>query len=806
MTIGLAMITKNSSEDIVKTLSPIKDQFDRIAIVDTGSTDDTVPKLKELGVEVHTVGDMFKFAPTPEELKKMQKIDPEISVDFKVFDFAAARNYSFSLLDTDYIMWLDSDDDVDLSNLKQVLSLMENEEIDRAFCAYQYDQDENGNINQFHHKERIFRNNQKFEWRGTVHEATVPKDGVTFLDMKDDTIVVTHRATNDDHRNSSMTRNYLIHLHEWVRDGAETDPRTLMYLGAGFMYRKNWKLAVQCLLEHIEKGGWDEDKYRSWTKVSDCYRLLEDRERARFALQQAMKERPDFPEAYYKLAEIEAELEDYKKALDYLDIAFRIPQPETLSVTDPAMKYRAMALAAFCYAQTGQVAEAHEVFQVAKKHVPDHDLVKSLAEPVEEAFYRGEYLKHFGWLLNYSKEKDPKKVDKLFDAVVSDLSLDSRLASMKHEYLPPKKWAEDEVAFLCGGLEPWSPESVKTGIGGSEEAIIYLTRELAKLGWKPTVFNTIEEPTEFEGVMYRPVHELNLNDTFNIFVAWRQPALFRLSGLKAKLKLVDMHDTPVGHQEIYPEDLAHIDRVMLKSKFQQELSAHNLPDEKVAIISNGINPDDFKGSAERNPKKVIYASSPDRGLTQVLLDMWPEVLKEVPDAELYWYYGFDSFDKMHSGNPDKMKEKWTTIKKMAEVGCVNGGRIGHKELAREFMSSNVWFYPTGFAEINCITALKAQAGGATPITTGCCALKETVMDEEKDWGENTAYYSEECRTEMIRRLVKALKEPETEEVRQARADKVTKEYSWSEIARRWAQTLTGTDSATSSAPSSPAKG
>jgi hypothetical protein len=38
-------------------------------------------------------------------------------------------------------------------------------------------------------------------------------------------------------------------------------------------------------------------------------------------------------------------------------------------------------------------------------------------------------------------------------------------------------------------VEDWSPLSVNKGIGGSEEAIIYLSQELVNLGYQVTVFN-----------------------------------------------------------------------------------------------------------------------------------------------------------------------------------------------------------------------------------------------------------------------------------------------------------------------------
>jgi len=102
----------------------------------------------------------------------------------------------------------------------------------------------------------------------------------------------------------------------------------------------------------------------------------------------------------------------------------------------------------------------------------------------------------------------------------------------------------------------------------------------------------------------------------------------------------------------------------------------------------------------RNPKKLIYSSSPDRGLIY-LLKMWPEIIKAVPDALLDVYYGFDVFDAIHKGNPGRMKWKSMIIDMMKQPGITYHGRVGHKELEQAMMGAGILSYPTDFTEISC---------------------------------------------------------------------------------------------------------
>jgi glycosyltransferase involved in cell wall biosynthesis len=181
--------------------------------------------------------------------------------------------------------------------------------------------------------------------------------------------------------------------------------------------------------------------------------------------------------------------------------------------------------------------------------------------------------------------------------------------------------------------------------------------------------------------------------------------------------------------------------------------------------------------------KAIYASSYDRGL-QTLLELWPAVHEQVPDATLDIYYGWNVFDDVFSQNPEKMRWKWGIIRMLNDLkdkGVTEHGRITHEELAEKFKQSKVWAYPTEFNEINCITALKAQEAGCIPVTTGCYALAETVINnrytvECKDISTNT-----QKRQEFIDNMVKALKS--NDEVR-----KVPKVY-WEDIAKQWDEVM-----------------
>ena len=122
--------------------------------------------------------------------------------------------------------------------------------------------------------------------------------------------------------------------------------------------------------------------------------------------------------------------------------------------------------------------------------------------------------------------------------------------------------------------------------------MIYLSRELSKLGWHITVYcdreeeyedELVENDTRVYHVVYKPWTELNPWDNFNVFIASRQPT--NLNGVKAKLKILDMHDVNEA-KDVYAAE-KNVDKIFVKSKWHRE-QYPEIPDEKFVIVGNGI--------------------------------------------------------------------------------------------------------------------------------------------------------------------------------------------------------------------------
>lgn len=176
----------------------------------------------------------------------------------------------------------------------------------------------------------------------------------------------------------------------------------------------------------------------------------------------------------------------------------------------------------------------------------------------------------------------------------------------------------------------------------------------------------------------------------------------------------------------------------------------------------------------KRSNSVGYFSAYYRGL-EALLDMWLKIRGEVPDATLDVYYGWESWLALE-GEDDFYHRMEAKFKELAPHGVTIHGRVSHEELAKAMKEIQVWAYPTQFAEIHCITALKAQEAGCYPVVTNVAALAETVQSGSK-LNTKRIYVDEYQQAKFIKEVVNALREGKT--------GTPVAGTDWSDVAVQW---------------------
>lgn len=580
--IALALIIKDDSEaDILKrALTSVSKYVDGIFITGTKEPQE---KIKQVCKEFNATWSWFDW----------------------IKDFSAARNFNFQQVPRDYewIFWMDADDIlVGGETLKQAVEVAEKNNIKAVFARYLYqvELDEKGNVKNIlieHLRERLIKNDGTFEWVAPIHETLIEKVPSGKTDFQGFTVI--HLITNEE-MYSSMYRNIEILEEEVIRN--PNDPRPIYYLAKAYFDTRAPEIlydpagpglesiTIELIKDYIRKSGWAEERAQAWEYLSMIYREVGKFDIAIECLLNALKEDPKFNSAYIQLSLCYVMLKDWSKALHWVKLAGNVEIPKTTLVVNPR-DYKTMILEALfhIYLNTGQLELCQKVTHALSEMLPTEMNLQRVKD-VDDLKHRNDMAHWTIKLATHLKQTDQKEqLINLIKAIPAEIANEPVLVALRNEFIPPRKWGKDEVAIYCGpGFEKWSPKNLEQGIGGSEEAVIYLSRELAKRGWKVTVFaDPQDEAGKYDGVDFVPHYHINWKDEFNILVSWRQIHLFDVPGLKAEKTYLWNHDiqNPLTYT---PDRINKITKVMFLSKWHRD-NVPDLAESKVMYTRNGVN-------------------------------------------------------------------------------------------------------------------------------------------------------------------------------------------------------------------------
>lgn len=731
---------------------------------------------------------------------KGKKVSPKIRTiceQFanKIYDFTWENNFVSARNDImskvpkkyDWLMWMDSDDIIDNpENIRPSLAIMP-EDVHGVYIYYDYQKDEHGNVIVGHWATRAVRNDNSFTWKSSidddevsVHETLVPRRSVR--SVGNDEWKVIHQA-EPGHYKDSLMRN--IELLEGMalrqsKNANGIDPRILFYLGSHYFEAYNFRRAKDMFYEYLKLSGWAEERSEAHVYMGKILKMEGKLSGARTAFLMALGENPENPGAYLELGKIDIKEKRYKTASQWLQKGIAIKR-EVTPMVQYNNDFELYTLQAEALANLGgeKLPEALEMTEEALKLRPYDEDAKLNRDSIQKVADHREVLQGTAKLLNLIKEEDENRIPAFLETLPKTLEDSPVVVKARQTYVKSTKWPKKSIAIYAGQgpLGEWGPWSLKDGIGGSEEAIIKLSDELANLGWDVTVFATPgTKAGEYMGtnlmgenetaiyldgklikhpVKWKHLWEINNKDEFDVLISWRQPAFFDFDW-KARKRYLWLHDV-MEKEELIPERLKNIDKVIYVSKYH----ANRKESEQIANIQkfpsgNGINPADFKkynGKFKRDPHRMIYMSANERGL-RILYDIWPDVKKAVPDATLDIYYGWDSFDAVNRDNPERMAWKASMQLKAKELkGVTDHGRIGQDDLNKEIFKSGIFAYPCIFPEVNCITAQKAMAGGAIPVTSDYAVLDDIIQYGTKvPLGEDIEDFKERYKNSLIHML------------------------------------------------------
>ena len=284
-------ICKNEEKFVDRWYESIKDA-DGIFVLDTGSTDNTIEKLKNYGVCV-----------------KQMEIKP--------WRFDVARCEALKMVPEDFDICISLDlDEIMLDGWKENILKDWKNDTDRLRYVYNW-YIEDGIPKVTYYADKIHRRSG-CKWVNPVHE--VLEFDHSEKQVFTDDVIVNHYPDREKSRS-----NYLPLLELAVKEKPDDD-RNMHYLGREYMYYGRWNDAIDTLIKHLKmkNATWKDERCASMRFIARCYKALNRYDEALMWLYKAINEAPYLRDPYTETAILYYILEDYENVCKYGEKALEI--------------------------------------------------------------------------------------------------------------------------------------------------------------------------------------------------------------------------------------------------------------------------------------------------------------------------------------------------------------------------------------------------------------------------------------------------------------------------------------------------
>jgi tetratricopeptide (TPR) repeat protein len=373
-TLAVCMIARNEGARLPGAIESVRKIADRVIVVDTGSTDDTIEQARSLGAQVveYTWQD----------------------------DFAEARNRSLAEAECDWILCLDADECLapeSESGLLQVLSgkagaymvRIESRVDSTAGKVF---------VNFF---PRLFRNLEGVRFEGKVHEQVTPSLERLGVPIEISDIVIRHTgyALSDSDMTAKAQRNADLLLQE-VEERPK-DALALFHLGEAYSMMGRYKDAVEAYDRALAAGIPDRVVRAALLQNKGTALVkLKEYEKAIVSLKQAREVDPGLLTVHLVLASALYGMKKFKRAeqevISYISMCREIERVKRVTLGHDPDIPNGLVMLAKCRVAQGQPAGARQALEDAlrmdRSNGDAHVLMGKIA--FEELKF-GQAAKHF---------------------------------------------------------------------------------------------------------------------------------------------------------------------------------------------------------------------------------------------------------------------------------------------------------------------------------------------------------------------------------------------------------------------------
>jgi hypothetical protein len=783
------MIVKNESHIIKETLTNLtsKIKFNYYVICDTGSDDGTPEIIKIFFKELGIVGEIYYDS-------------------WK--DFGTNRSLALekAYKKADYILIFDADDsivgDINLTNL--------------TADAYMINMGDSYNK---YSRMCLVSGNIKWKYVGVLHEyiTTVEPN----LEIKSESIlgdyyIISGRTSSRNKDPEKYIKDARILEQAYYKAIEENDQisnRYVYYTANSYKDAGNTDESIKWYLLTLKAQGWYDERYCSCLELYSLYSSKQLTHIGCYYLVKSWNYNNKRVEGIYLLVQHYTCESEYQIAYNYYTLVQNYYENEFKpEILNTFLFARAMDYTFYLPYYLIIVCEKLKNYSVGIKMYLI--IFETKVNPgqwwITNLVYNFQfYLSH---LPDEIKQIFLEKMNKYFEFLkINGIKLDEKLINKYFNELNNGNNSNNGNILIYTGFSKdlWNLSYSEThALGGSERAVINLAKELSKDYSIIISGDVLEETVNINGNFIKFLHRFKLVNSehseyslsgqgheyslsgqgheYSIIIVSRYVSFFTIYPKFKCQKLILMaHDTyfmnnltgcPKTHEELVDNNINSVDYCVCLTEWHKNEYSRIYPKlkNKIKVINNGIdlisNKNFFKST-----DTFVYTSGSIRGLER-LLELWPEILDNIPDAKLnissYEDFPKDSFDL----KLQKIINEYPSIK--------HYGKLNKKQLYKLMELSEYWLYPCCFDETSCITAMEMMAHEVICLYYPRAGLTDTMNG-------NGIQVS---RGNEISTILNLTKLDKVELI--SKAKEYSKECSWANRALEWNKLLNETDSVT----------
>jgi GR25 family glycosyltransferase involved in LPS biosynthesis/glycosyltransferase involved in cell wall biosynthesis len=728
----LNMIVKNEShlirQQLEKLLSKIP-QIDYWVISDTGSTDNTKEIIVDFFKERNIQGELFQ-----DEWK-----------DFG-YNRTLALEHAFSR--SKYLIVFDADDEI-VGDFELPI-VMRNGVPTLEYDSYYFMFGSANGIS--YNRVQLVTNKKKWRYIGVLHESIECPQKTTISTIKGNYYTVSGRSGARNKDPDKYLKDALVLEKAHAESKQNNDNlyiRYAFYCGNSYFDCGKSEEAIKWHKITLEQPNWVQEKYISCMKLYESYKKINQTETGIYYLVKAFAYDKQRVECLYDLVV-------HYCLCDLPDVAYNYYLIVRDFYETKYLQSEFLGHKLFICTEKHDFLLPYYMIIVADK-VKQYDTVIQMYRIVFtkktlicEKFYLGNLLFNLQFFID---KVDPNDTDffKLFKEYVSFLlsiqfpvfDYDFMIKYEKYGVEIPKPHVPIFSKEVCRNSNKimiytgfsnvkWNYSYMKTNaIGGSESAVAYLANNLDK-GYDIYVVGDVEEE-HYDNIHYVSLASalgLVKREAFRTIIVSRYISFYQIfQNFSAYETYIWAHDTELlgfganlSTEQILTKYADEITGCVCQTAWHKELFQTSYPalKDKILTINNGISTEMFPPQNQKVKNRFMYSSCSERGLS-TLLDLWPEIVNKLPDAQLF-ISSYNVFPK----NEEERKMEQIILSNKDTIKHV--GKLSQKELYDLMSTVEYWLYTNCFLETSCITSLEMLASQVICLYYPIAGLNDTIGD------------------------------------------------------------------------------